>query len=131
MKLPIILAAALVISSCTVNRGQQVSIIPNPSAEEGSGSTVTGWNAETRGGAMIAFYDYEAHSGKRSLMLNSTRPAGGRWMTKVELKPWSEYKFTGWVKTEGVQTRNGKGAGFRLDAFDAEYTGLSGTNDWT
>jgi alpha-N-arabinofuranosidase len=129
-KLQIILAAALIITSCTVNRGQ-VSLIPNPSAEEGTGSTVTGWNAETRGGSMIAFYDYEAHQGKRSLMLQSNRPAGGRWMTKVELKPWSEYRFTGWVRTEGVQSRNGGGAGFRFDAFDAEYTGLTGTNDWT
>jgi len=129
-KLKIILAAVLIITSCAGNQ-VQVSIIPNPSAELGSGSTVTGWTAETRGGNMIAFYDYLAHEGKRSLMLNSPRPAGGRWMTKVELKPWSEYKFTGWVKTENVQTRNGKGAGFRFDAFEAEYTGLTGTNDWT
>lgn len=129
-KLKIILAAVLIITSCAGNQ-VQVSIIPNPSAELGSGSTVTGWTAETRGGNMIAFYDYLAHEGQRSLMLNSPRPAGGRWMTKVELKPWSEYKFTGWVKTENVQTRNGKGAGFRFDAFEAEYTGLTGTNDWT
>jgi len=129
-KLKIILAAVLIITSCAGNQ-VQVSIIPNPSAELGSGSAVTGWTAETRGGNMIAFYDYLAHEGQRSLMLNSPRPAGGRWMTKVELKPWSEYKFTGWVKTENVQTRNGKGAGFRFDAFEAEYTGLTGTNDWT
>ena len=129
-KLKIILAAVLIITSCAGDQ-VQVSIIPNPSAELGSGSTVTGWTAETRGGNMIAFYDYLAHEGQRSLMLNSPRPAGGRWMTKVELKPWSEYKFTGWVKTENVQTRNGKGAGFRFDAFEAEYTGLTGTNDWT
>ena len=129
-KLQIILAAALIITSCTANRGK-VSIIPNPSAEEGTGSTVTGWNAETQRGGMIAFYDYESHQGKRSLMLNSTRPAGGRWMTKVQLKPWSEYRFTGWVKTEDVEARSGKGAGFRFDGVEAEYTGLSGTNDWT
>ena len=129
-KLQILLAAMLIISSCTGNEGQ-VSIIPNPSAEEGTGSTVNGWTAETRGGGMIAFYDFEAHSGRRSLMLQSNRSSGGRWMTKVELKPYSEYRFTGWVKTEGVQSRGGKGAGFRLDAFEAEYQGLTGTNDWT
>lgn len=129
-KLIFLLATALFVSSCTGGRGQD-SIIPNCSAEELSGSNMTGWNAETRGGGMIAFYDYVAHDGERSLLLHSTRPAGGRWMTRVALKPWSEYKFTGWVKTEEVQTRNGKGAGFRFDAFDAEYTGLTGTNDWT
>lgn len=129
-KILTILTAALVLSSCTGNK-VQTSIIQNPSAEDGSGSTVTGWNAETRGGALIAFYDYEAHQGKRSLMLQSNRPAGGRWMTKVLLKPYSEYKFTGWVKTEGVQSRSGKGAGFRFDGVEAEFTGLTGTNDWT
>jgi alpha-N-arabinofuranosidase len=101
----LLFAGALLITSCTGSTGQG-TVIPNPSAEE-------------------------AHQGKRSLMLQSNRPSGGRWMTKVELKPWSEYRFTGWVKTEGVQSRGGKGAGFRLDAFDAEYTGLTGTNDWT
>jgi len=35
------------------------------------------------------------------------------------------------VKTEGVQTRGGKGAGFRLDAFRIEYSGIEGTSDWT
>lgn len=131
MRILILLSVVtLFISSCA-GSFEQGTVIPNPSAEEGTGSAVTGWNGETRSGGMIAFYDYEAHHGKKSLMLQSNRPAGGRWMTRVELKPWSEYKFTGWVKTEGVQSRGGKGAGFRFDAFDVEYSGLTGTNDWT
>ncbi|HPX54062.1 MAG TPA: alpha-L-arabinofuranosidase C-terminal domain-containing protein [Bacteroidales bacterium] len=125
----LIFTAAMFLSSCS-GGGVQNTLITNPSAEEGVGSTVTGWIAESGRGGMIAFYDYEAHHGNRSLMLQSNRPSGGRWMTKVELKPWSEYKFTGWVKTEGVESRGGKGAGFRFEAFDAEYTGLTGTNDW-
>jgi len=81
---------------------------------------------------MIAFYDFQAHEGKRSLMLHSSRSAGGRWMTRVQLKPWSEYKFTGWVKTEGVQSRSEiGGTGFRFDAIDARFHGITGTNDWT
>ncbi len=125
-----ILTVALFISSCS-GGGAKSTLIPNPSAEEGSGSTVTGWNAETRGGAMIAFYDYEAHQGKRSLMLQSDRPAGGRWMTRVQLKPWSTYKFTGWVKTKNVLARDGKGAGFRFDVLGGTYSGITGTNDWS
>ncbi|MEZ5018920.1 MAG: hypothetical protein R2756_02155 [Bacteroidales bacterium] len=109
----LLFAVALFISSCAWST-EQGTVIPNPSAEEGTGSAVTGWNGETRGGGMIAFYDYEAHHGKKSLMLQSNRPAGGRWMTRVELRPWSEYKFTGWVKTEGVQSRGGKEPAFVL-----------------
>ncbi len=126
----IFLAVMMVSFSCS-RAGEETGLIPNPSAEKFTGSSVAGWNSETRAGGMIAFYDYEAHEGRRSLMLQSNQPAGGRWMTRVMLKPWSTYRFTGWVKTEGVQVRDGRGAGFRFDAFDAEYTGLTGTNDWT
>lgn len=125
-----LLTAFLLFYSCSGDKKQR-SIIPNPSVEEWSGSAVTGWNAETRGGGMTAFYDFEAQQGERSLLLHSDHPATGRWMTKVELRPWSEYKFTGWVRSEGVQVNSGRGAGFRLDAFDIEFPGLTGTNDWT
>ncbi len=127
-----LLALTVLLSSCEGpwSKGP-VNLIPNPSVEEGSGSTVTGWNTETRSGGMIAFYDFIAHDGERSLMLHSTRPAGGRWMTRIALRPWSEYRFTGWVKTEDLHTVDGRGAGFRFDAFEADYPGLTGTNDWT
>jgi len=125
----LIFTAAMFLSSCS-GGGVQDTLIPNPSAEEGVGSTVTGWNAETGRGGMIAFYDYEAHHGKRSLMLQSDRPAVGRWTNRVQLKPWSVYKFTGWVKTENVQAPGRKGAGFRLSVSGDSFTGISGTTDW-
>jgi alpha-N-arabinofuranosidase len=122
----------LLFCSCGRNCNQtSQSIIPNPSAEESVSGAVKGWNAEVWSGDIIATYDYLSHEGKKSLVLYADRPAGGRWMTKVPLKPWSKYHFTGWVRTESLVVPEGKGAGFIFDAFNMDYFGLKGTNDWT
>jgi len=106
-------------------------VIENPSAEESISDKVKGWTAETWNRDVFVIYDYCSHRGKRSLMISSFKPASGRWFTKVQLKPWSKYRFTGWVKTENIVAVNGKGAGFRFDAFPIDYPGLTGTHDWT
>ncbi len=105
--------------------------IPNSSFEEATLTVVQDWSSETRSREVTAFYDFVSHEGKRSLTLFSDRPAAGRWLTKVALKPWSKYRFTGWVKTENLVVSQGNGAGFRFDAFKIDYPGLTGTNDWT
>jgi alpha-N-arabinofuranosidase len=107
------------------------SIIPNPSAEEIMSGSIKGWRAVTRTRDVNLIYDYCSHHGKRSLMIFSNKPASGRWLTKVQLKPWSKYRFSGWVKTENIVPIKGKGAGFRFDAGPIDYPGLTGTNDWT
>ncbi|MBN2214860.1 MAG: hypothetical protein JW723_11495 [Bacteroidales bacterium] len=127
-----LIIAALLFCSCGRNCDQNSQgIIPNPSAEEIISGMVKDWRAETWMRDVTLIYDYCSHEGKRSLMIFSDKPAGGRWLTKIRLKPWSKYRFTGWVKTEDIVVVNGKGAGFRFDAFDIDYPGFTGTNDWT
>ena len=113
------------------NKIKDDASLPNASFEEATLTVVDGWTSEARSRDVIAFYDFVSHDGKRSVTLTADRPAGGRWFTKVSLKPWSKYKFTGWVKTENLIAPKGKGAGFRFDAFRIDYPGLTGTNDWT
>ena len=127
-----LLIMATLLSSCGSDRKvKQDASVPNPSFEDASLTVVRDWSAEARSRDVTAFYDYVSHEGKRSLTLSADRSATGRWMTKVELKPWSKYRFTGWVKTENLIAARGKGAGFRFDAFRIDYPGLTGTNDWT
>lgn len=113
------------------NKEVNDTIIPNFSFEKASLTVVDDWYPEPRSRDAITFYDFESHEGKRSLMISSDKPSNARWMAKVELKPWSEYRFTGWIKTDNLETNRGKGAGFRFDAFNIDYPGLTGTNDWT
>lgn len=125
---------AVLVQAC--GDGQESTLIEygkivNPSAEEVESSVVKGWTAETRNNAIL-FYDTEtARQGSKSLMIRAGREAFGRWSAKVNLKPWSTYRFTGWIRTEGIETTRGSGAGFRLDGMNVEPKGFTGTNEWT
>jgi alpha-N-arabinofuranosidase len=125
---------ALVINGCKAttdtNKGVEYGIIQNPSAEITDGSVVKGWTYDPRARNVIHFYDNIAQEGTKSLFIKADRFAAGRWSTKVLLKPWSKYRFTGWIKTENLISNNGKGAGFRMDGLEFIPTGFTGTNDW-
>ncbi len=134
LSLRLLFAAMILVAGCTsvkVDNSPEYGIIQNPSAEMTDGSVVKGWTSDLRARFATQFYDNTAHSGTKSLFIKADRFANGRWSTKVLLKPWSKYRFTGWIKTEDVVTENGKGAGFRMSGLDVEPKGFSGTNDWT
>jgi alpha-N-arabinofuranosidase len=128
------LTAFLILAACTPQNvtqdGPETGKIQNPSVEMTDGSTVIGWLSDPRARNAVQFYDNIAHSGTKSLFIKADRFANGRWSTKVLLKPWSKYRFSGWIKTENIITENGKGAGFMMMGLDAESEGLTGTNDW-
>ena len=135
-KILIILSvAAILISGCTTkdvtNSVIEYGKIQNPSAEITEGSVVKGWSFDARARGVIHFYDNVAQHGTKSFFINADRFATGRWTSKVILKPWSKYRFTGWIKTENLVSGSGKGAGFRMDGLDVEPIGFNGTNDWT
>lgn len=70
-------------------------------------------------------------------MIYSNESKHGRWYTKVNVKPWSTYSFSGWIKTENLTFDKGKGAGFNLLAYGREFIMtdkpefFSGDNEWT
>jgi len=135
-KLSVLLSlATLLMWGCTNKNdsGKRIEygVIQNPSAEITESSVVKGWTTDARARNVIQFYDNVAHSGTKSLFLNADRLANGRWSTKVLLKPYSKYRFSGWIKTENLETSGGKGAGFRLDGLNSVPQGFIGTNDWT
>ena len=95
------------------NQGIEYGVIQNPSAEITDGSVVKGWTFDARARNAIHFYDNVAQEGTKSLFINADRFSTGRWTSKVLLKPWSKYRFTGWIKTENLVSQDGKGAGFQ------------------
>ena len=131
--LPILVAVS--ISGCNSKKSSGpitgVGVISNNSVEVIKGQEVIGWSIDPRARNVVHFYDNVAQDGTKSLFINADRFANGRWMTKVLLKPWSKYRFTGWIKTDNLISENGKGAGFRMDGLDVEPKGFTGTNDWT
>jgi alpha-L-arabinofuranosidase len=131
----ILSVAFIILYGCTTKKattsGNETGAIQNPSAEITESSVVKGWTFDARARNVVHFYDNVAQSGTKSLFINSDRFAVGRWSSKVLLKPWSKYRFTGWVKTENLVSGGGKGAGFRMDGLDVEPKGFTGTNDWS
>ncbi len=136
-KLFFFLSAVILIGGCNSKKqtagSDRVGIIRNPSAELTEGSVVKDWTPDARSRNAVHFYDNIAHEGTKSLFINSDRFSSGRWSTKVLLKPWSRYRFTGRVRTENLVSQSRKGAGFRLDGIDTENDtiGIAGTNNWT
>jgi alpha-L-arabinofuranosidase len=126
---------SVLIASCSNNNSgshiDETGVLQNPSAETVDGSTVKGWSYDARARNVIHFYDNIAHEGDKSLFINADRMAEGRWSSKVLLKPWSKYRFTGWIKTENIVSEQGKGAGFRIEGLEVAPNGFQGTNDWT
>jgi len=118
-------------SEVTSENGRQIGKIENPSAEITEGSVVKGWSFDARARNAIHFYDNIAQNGTKSLFISADRLTFGRWTSKVLLKPWSKYRFSGWIKTENLISANDKGAGFRMDGLEVEPIGFTGTNDWT
>lgn len=130
-----VLVSFLIITGCRqgnlTNSESGTGIIQNNSAEITDGSLIQGWTSDIRARYAVQFYDNVARTGTKSLYISADRYTNGRWSTKVLLKPWSIYRFTGWIKTENLVPENGKGAGFRMIGLDVEPIGFSGTNDWT
>lgn len=132
----VLLISFLLLGSCTVKEQQPLTgsnwgDLRNGSAEKVVSSEITFWNAEQRGTDAQHFFDYEAIDGKKSLSIQSSRISSGRWWNRVNLKPWSVYKFTGWIKTTNIVAEKNMGAGIRLEGMDIELKDLKGTNDWT
>jgi len=127
--------AVILISGCTIKKtsgpGIEYGKIQNPSAEITEGSVVKGWNFDANANGVTHFYDNVAREGTKSLFINADRFAAGKWSSKVLLKPWSKYRFTGWIKTENLVSESGKGAGFRMEGLNVEPKGFKGTNGWT
>lgn len=106
-------------------------MVRNPSAERVQSGKVENWTPLNDRNAAMHFYSYSAHHGAKSLLIQSDKPGYGHWINKVSVKPWSKYVFRGWIKTESLVNEGGAGAGYNLGGLRVEYSGLTGTNDWT
>jgi len=87
------------------------------------------WQAEN------AICSYEVDSkykvkGKYSANIEHRGKADSRWVQETEVKPNTNYKLSGWIKTVGV---GGEGAGASIQIQDTAIKTevLSGTRDWT
>ena len=107
-------------------------VIKNPSFEELEQNLPKGW--ETAQWRPKASFDVDtiAHSGMRSVKISSAEGADASWTTVVAVKPYSQYRLSGWIKTQDVKPITGKGALLNLHNLRPLQTqAITGTQDWT
>jgi len=108
------------------------NLIPNPSFEKGDGKTPAGWKTEKWAGQAEFKYVPKGRSGKWCVMISSAEGADVGWQTSVVIKPFSQYKLSGWIKTENLAATSGRGALLNLHNIQPVQTPpVSGTRDWS
>jgi DUF1680 family protein len=107
-------------------------VIRNASFEEAVNNKPAGWKTQTYRGEGEFKYVEGGRTGKRSVCLSSESGADIGWLTSVPIKPRSQYRLSGWIKTENVEAGSGKGALLNLHNIQPSQTpAVTGTKDWT
>jgi putative heme-binding domain-containing protein len=111
------------------------NLLPNPSFEEQRDGRLAGWRTTTHGGrGEFAVADL-GHTGNRSVKISSEQGGDVSWSAQVAVKPRTDYRLTGWIKTEKVRKVGGaNGAMLNVHELQDPVRGgtkaLLGDNDW-
>ncbi|MCD6061946.1 MAG: carbohydrate-binding, CenC-like protein [Moraxellaceae bacterium] len=106
----------------------------NPSFEQGRGNSPADWLTQALlPGAQFVWERGTAHSGKRSVSIDSPAPNDARWEQTVSgLTPGKSYQFCGWLKGRNIPfgTRDEVGANISVVNQGERGGGFFGTFDW-
>lgn len=122
----------MTLSLVSLSMAQSVNILPNPSFEESKDNKPVGWREYRFGGRGNYEYANTGRTGEKSVMISSDNGADLSWGAIVIVRPYAQYRFTGWIKTENLAAATGRGALFNLHGINgAETPAVTGTTDWT
>ncbi|MCS7237752.1 MAG: hypothetical protein NZ899_05710 [Thermoguttaceae bacterium] len=108
------------------------NLIPNPSFEGPGEKAPRGWRTYTWGGKATFEYATQGRTGNRCVAISSTDGADASWYCIVPVEPYARYRLSGWIKTENVVQKGGRGALFNLHNIQPLATrAIDGTTDWT
>lgn len=81
-------------------------------------------------GAAFIWDSTQAHGGTKSACISQSEPNDSRWIQTVAVFPNTDYRLSGWIRTENV---GGAGVGANLSVAGTwtRTDSLLGTNDWT
>lgn len=105
------------------------NLIANSSFEEGSSDQPARWQVRTYSGTAKHAWSNESHSGKKSLQITSESGADSSWFINAKVEPDTDYRLTGWVRTENVG--GAMGALFNVHGTESRTQAVRGTSDWT
>lgn len=85
-------------------------------------------------GAEFIWDNTQSYQGNRSIKISLATPNDARWVQGVTVQPNTDYRLSGWIKTENVaHTSETIDAGANLSVYGTwtHTSGLIGTNGWT
>ncbi len=112
------------------------NLLPNASFERENNAAPRGWRTVTYGGRAEFSIARQGHSGDRSVQILSEQGADASWSVSLPVRPRTEYRLTGWIKTEDVRKVGGaRGALMNVHELQDPQQGatraITGNNDWT
>jgi putative membrane-bound dehydrogenase-like protein len=111
------------------------NLLINPSFEKVKDGQPVGWTPHRYrdlGGTVFVHTQGKerVHTGNRALSINSQNGADAGWRTEVAVKPNTEHRLSGWIRTHGV--RGAKGALLNVHGMaNAMTRALEKRTDWT
>jgi putative membrane-bound dehydrogenase-like protein len=124
-------------ASKTASAGEtSANVLRNSSFEEVSDGKPVNWRTSTHSGRGELGVANIGHTGSRSVKISSTNGGDLSWAIQSEVKPRTDYRLTGWIKTEKVQ-KIGRANGAMLNIHEMQdpvrggTKALAGDNDWT
>ncbi len=113
--------------------------VANGSFEDTEGDKPRGWTSRSwqrDGDAVFAVGPFAggpaAHSGDRCVLIASEKGVDASWAAIVPVRPYSRYRLSAWIRTEGLLAGTGRGAQINVDGREEWRTpAVTGTQDWT
>lgn len=116
-----------------------LNLVSNSSMEEGvylPTNSPNNWRSDqwdSTLGTVFSWDDRVAHSGSKSVKINSPVANDARWLQDISVQPNTNYILSGWIKTENVE-HSGQpvDAGANLTLFNTwtHSEGVYGTTNW-
>jgi putative heme-binding domain-containing protein len=112
------------------------NVLPNSSFEEQRDGRPAGWRTTTHSGRGEFAVADTGHTGSRSVKISSEQGGDVSWSVQVAVKPRTDYRLSGWIKTANVRKVGGaNGAMLNVHELQDPVRGgtkaLLGDNDWT
>lgn len=108
------------------------NFVPNPSFEQGMRDRPRSWRQETYSGQGTFTYANTGRTGNRSVMIASEQGADLSWSVNAPVEPFARYRLSGWIKTEGVEAREARGALLNIHNIQTAATkAVTGSSDWS
>lgn len=110
------------------------NLLLNGSFEDGSFGPTYWGTSSWDSGVSFVWEQTQAHEGSRSIGILLTLLNDARWTQTVTVQPNTDYRLSGWIKTENVaHTAGSVDVGAHLSVYGTpdRTPGLFGTNAWT